>query len=217
MFSTPTTFGKKVPLGACPVGFGASASLAVAVTTADKVVACSVAKQEVVAEVKLGFSPTCVAVAPSDGLLAVGGEDNLVHLLNPDASEKSTLARHPATFFGALARNRELTKSLRIVPVGLNYYRGHRFRGSVFVEYGEPISVPPGLVDAYAAGGAGKRVACTELLDRIRVGLSLVTLQADDAKTMAFFRRVRRMYAEGGRAEGRGRGGKQILIRKGYV
>ena len=52
---------------------------------------------------------------------------------------------------GALARNRELTKTLRIVPVGLNYYRGHRFRGSVFVEYGEPIRVPPGLVDAYAA------------------------------------------------------------------
>ena len=94
MFSTPPTFGKKVPLGACPVGFATSASLAVAVTTADKVIACSVAKQDIVAEVKLGFSPTCVAVAPSDGLLAVGGEDNLIHLLNPDASEKSTLAKH---------------------------------------------------------------------------------------------------------------------------
>ena len=43
---------------------------------------------------KLAYSPTCVAVAPSDGLIAVGGEDNNVHVLLPDGSEKLCLARH---------------------------------------------------------------------------------------------------------------------------
>lgn len=31
--------------------------------------------------------------------------------------------------------------SVPIVPVGLNYFRGHRFRGRVVVEFGEPINI----------------------------------------------------------------------------
>ena len=69
----------------------ATPSLCCVVTTLDKLVAFSVSTKAKVAEAKLAFSPTCVAVAPSDGLVAVGGEDNAVHVLNPDGSEKLKL------------------------------------------------------------------------------------------------------------------------------
>jgi WD40 repeat protein len=94
MFSTPPSLGTKVEIGACPVAMAASASLCCVVTTTDKLVAFSVSTKAKVAEAKLAFSPTCVSVAPSDGMVAVGGEDNNVHVLNPDGTEKLSLARH---------------------------------------------------------------------------------------------------------------------------
>jgi len=93
-FNEPPAMGTKVAIGSCPVAMSATPSLVVVVTTLDKLVAFSVAKKEKMAEVKLPFSPTCVSVAPSDGLVAVGGEDNAVHLLLPDGTEKAALARH---------------------------------------------------------------------------------------------------------------------------
>ena len=93
-FSEPPNMGTKVAIGSCPLGMGATASLVCVVTTLDKLVAFSVQKKERVAEIKLPFSPSCVAVAPSDGLVAVGGEDNIVHLLTPEGTEKHALARH---------------------------------------------------------------------------------------------------------------------------
>ena len=40
---------------------------------------------------------------------------------------------------GALAKHPNLP--LRLVPVGLNYFSGHRFRSRVFVDIGEPLSL----------------------------------------------------------------------------
>ena len=36
-----------------------------------------------------------------------------------------------------------------IVPVGLNYYRGHRFRGRVVVEFGAPLRIDKELYQTY--------------------------------------------------------------------
>ncbi len=36
-----------------------------------------------------------------------------------------------------------------IVPVGLNYFRGHHFRGRVVVEFGQPIHITRELIDKY--------------------------------------------------------------------
>lgn len=130
----------------------------------------------------------CLDAGGAVGVFPEGGSHDQSRLL-PLKAGVSLMA------LGALARNKNLP--LRIIPVGLNYYKGHRFHGSVFVEYGDPIIVSPHLVDNYIAGGALKRVACTELLDRIKLGLSMVTFQAPDAETLEFFRGVRRMYAEG--------------------
>jgi glycerol-3-phosphate O-acyltransferase/dihydroxyacetone phosphate acyltransferase len=45
--------------------------------------------------------------------------------------------------------------NIPIVPVGLNYFRAHRWRGRVVVEYGQPILIDPSTLPAYKAGGVG--------------------------------------------------------------
>jgi glycerol-3-phosphate O-acyltransferase/dihydroxyacetone phosphate acyltransferase len=63
---------------------------------------------------------------------------------------------------------------LTIVPVGLNYFHGHRFRGRAYVEYGDPIHLTPELKQAYKAGGDKKKEACNTLLETIREHLQAV-------------------------------------------
>jgi glycerol-3-phosphate O-acyltransferase/dihydroxyacetone phosphate acyltransferase len=36
-----------------------------------------------------------------------------------------------------------------IIPVGLNYFRGHRFRGRAVVEFGQPIHIDREIYQAY--------------------------------------------------------------------
>ena len=55
---------------------------------------------------------------------------------------------------GALAKYPHMP--LRLVPVGLNYFSGHRFRSRVFVDIGEPLTVPSELLPRYMQGGEEK-------------------------------------------------------------
>jgi len=96
IFSEAPTWGEKVPIGACPISFSCATSVACVVTTTDMLVAFSVTKKAKIGEVKLPFSPTCVAVAPTDGVVAVGGEDSAVHLLSIEGKETFKLERHKA-------------------------------------------------------------------------------------------------------------------------
>jgi len=85
----------KVPLPSQPKGFACGTDLAAVVTVKDTLVTISVSKKAIVAELpKLSFSPTCVAVAANDSLCAVGGEDNVVHVLGADGKEMYALAQH---------------------------------------------------------------------------------------------------------------------------
>jgi len=54
--------------------------------------------------------------------------------------------------------------SIPIVPVGLSYYRGHRFRGRAVVEYGSPIHIDSSTVEAYKSGGPEKRRVVNDFL-----------------------------------------------------
>ena len=92
----------------------------------------------------------------------------------------STLAKHPDL-------------PLRLVPVGLNYFSGHRFRSRVFVDIGEPLAVPPELLALYLAGGEEKRRATTELMERINSAHSALTVSAPDYETLEFFWTLRRL------------------------
>lgn len=83
---------------------------------------------------------------------------------------------------GALAANPDL--DLKIVTCGLNYFHPHRFRSRAVVEFGEPLTVPPELVEMYKRGGPEKREACGKLLDTIYDALKNVTLNAPDYETL---------------------------------
>jgi glycerol-3-phosphate O-acyltransferase/dihydroxyacetone phosphate acyltransferase len=48
--------------------------------------------------------------------------------------------------------------SIPIVPVGLNYFKAHRWRGRAVVEYGQPIFVDPATLKDYKAGGSQVRI-----------------------------------------------------------
>lgn len=82
-----------------------------------------------------------------------------------------------------------------VVPIGLNYFKGHRFRSRVFVEFGEPIHVcSPQLIEQYRQGGLARREAVEEVMEKIRKGLCSVTVQAPDYHTLQLFWQLRRLY-----------------------
>ncbi|KAG9068741.1 hypothetical protein KI688_011024 [Linnemannia hyalina] len=93
---------------------------------------------------------------------------------------------------GALAANPSL--DLKIVTCGLNYFHPHRFRSRAVVEFGEPLTVPPELVEMYKKGGADKREACGKLLDTIYDALKNVTLNSPDYETLMVIQAARRLY-----------------------
>ena len=62
-----------------------------------------------------------------------------------------------------------------IIPCGLNYFSGHRFRGSVLVEYGEPYQIPTEYVELYRED---RRKSCGSLLNDIREHLTSVILKS---------------------------------------
>ncbi|KAL1508277.1 hypothetical protein AB1Y20_004392 [Prymnesium parvum] len=79
---------------------------------------------------------------------------------------------------------------LSIVPVGLNYFSGHRFRSRVFVDIGEPFQVPPELVAHYAVD---KHDATARLMAMVEDALKALTVAAPDYDTLQFFWTLRRL------------------------
>ena len=83
-----------------------------------------------------------------------------------------------------------------IVPVGLNYFNAHHFRGRAVIEYGTPTYIDPTTLRAYKQGGAEKRRVCNELLDRIQDSMKSVIVSAPDYETMQMIHTARRLYQE---------------------
>lgn len=84
--------------------------------------------------------------------------------------------------------------NIPIVPVGLNYFSRHRFRGRAVVEYGQPVQIDPSTLAAYAAGGAAKRQVCNELLDKIQDSMKSVIVESPDWDTLQMIYTARRLY-----------------------
>ncbi|KAJ2893287.1 Glycerol-3-phosphate/dihydroxyacetone phosphate acyltransferase [Coemansia aciculifera] len=93
---------------------------------------------------------------------------------------------------GATAANPEL--GLKIVPTGLNYFHPSKFRSRAVIDFGQPIDVPPELVEKYRKGGEAKREACDELLRIVSEGLKQVTLNTPDYETLKMVQAGRRLY-----------------------
>ncbi|KAJ1989305.1 Glycerol-3-phosphate/dihydroxyacetone phosphate acyltransferase [Coemansia sp. RSA 1358] len=93
---------------------------------------------------------------------------------------------------GATAANPEL--GLKIVPTGLNYFHPSKFRSRAVIDFGQPIDVPPELVEKYKRGGSEMREACDELLEVVSEGLKQVTLNTPDYETLKLIQAGRRLY-----------------------
>jgi glycerol-3-phosphate O-acyltransferase/dihydroxyacetone phosphate acyltransferase len=90
--------------------------------------------------------------------------------------------------FGTLETS---TQNVTIVPIGLNYFRGHRFRGRVVVEYGEPIHITPDLVKEYRSN---RREAYQRLLGNVEDGMRGVIVTAPNYNELLLIHTMRRLY-----------------------
>ncbi|PGH10617.1 hypothetical protein AJ80_07468 [Polytolypa hystricis UAMH7299] len=91
---------------------------------------------------------------------------------------------------GALAENPDC--GVKIVPCGMNYFHAHKFRSRAVIEFGNPIEVPPELVQQYKDGH--RREAVGALLDTIYQSLVAVTVTSPDYETLMVIQAARRLY-----------------------
>jgi glycerol-3-phosphate O-acyltransferase/dihydroxyacetone phosphate acyltransferase len=78
-----------------------------------------------------------------------------------------------------------------IVPVGLNYFSGHRFRSHVLVEFGKAYQIPNDTLLQYRKN---KREACSSLLGQVERSMRTVTMNAPDFDTLRAIHTIRRLY-----------------------
>ncbi len=81
--------------------------------------------------------------------------------------------------------------SVPIVPIGLSYFRGHRFRARCVVEFGPPIRVSSELFSVYKRD---KREACNTLLHQIEGSMRSCLVTAPDYETLNLIYTARRLY-----------------------
>ncbi|CDH09305.1 probable Glycerol-3-phosphate O-acyltransferase 1 [Zygosaccharomyces bailii ISA1307] len=84
--------------------------------------------------------------------------------------------------------------NVKIVPCGMNYFHPHKFRSRAVVEFGDPLEIPPELVEKYRSPETN-REAVKELLDTISEGLKAVTVTCSDYETLMVVQAMRRLYA----------------------
>jgi glycerol-3-phosphate O-acyltransferase / dihydroxyacetone phosphate acyltransferase len=80
---------------------------------------------------------------------------------------------------------------VKIVPVGLTYLYGHKFRSRAYIEFGEPISPPEDLVRLF---DTDKRAATGLFLEQLNAALRAVTINVPDYKTLNFLHSFRQLY-----------------------
>ena len=86
--------------------------------------------------------------------------------------------------------------NIPIIPVGLNYFRAHRFRGKATVEFGRPTYIEPSTLKDYRKGGADKRRVCNELLGRIEDSMRSVIVSVPDYEKLQLIHAARRLYRQ---------------------
>ena len=91
----------------------------------------------------------------------------------------------------ALGTQEKYDGKVPIVPVGLTYFRGHRFRGRLVVEFGEPILITQELSEKY---GESKRSAYQALLQQVENGMRSVIVTAHDYNDLKLVHTIRRLY-----------------------
>ena len=90
--------------------------------------------------------------------------------------------------------------SVPIVPVGLSYFEGDRFRGRCVIEFGAPIVPGPELREEYAAEKAadpsGRAVATTKkLLKMVEEGMRGCLVGAPSYEELELIHMIRRLFS----------------------
>lgn len=117
----------------------------------------------------------------------------------PFADQTHLLPLKAGVAIMALGAAAQGAKNIKILPCGINYFRGWHYRSRVFVEIGHPIDVPPDLVEQYKGGD--RRTPTSKLLEMVTAGLGGVTMQAPDWETLRTVRLARRLYTPKRRLE----------------
>jgi glycerol-3-phosphate O-acyltransferase / dihydroxyacetone phosphate acyltransferase len=81
-----------------------------------------------------------------------------------------------------------------IVPVGLSYFRAHRWRGRAVVEYGRPFYIKSSTLDDFKAGGSRRRAVCSALLEEVETNMRSVIFSAPDYEALELIHTARRLY-----------------------
>ncbi|KAG5511873.1 hypothetical protein JKF63_07698 [Porcisia hertigi] len=81
--------------------------------------------------------------------------------------------------------------SVKIVPVGLTYLYGHKFRSRAYIEFGEAFSPPDDLVKLF---NSDKRKATGLFLEQLNAALRAVTINVPDYSTLNFLHSFRQLY-----------------------
>jgi glycerol-3-phosphate O-acyltransferase / dihydroxyacetone phosphate acyltransferase len=84
--------------------------------------------------------------------------------------------------------------NIPIVPVGLSYFRAHRWRGRCVVEYGRPFYIDPSTLDDFKAGGVKRHKVCNAFLEEVEKSMRSVILSAPDYETLELIHTARRLY-----------------------
>merc|ERR1719329_764360 len=82
-----------------------------------------------------------------------------------------------------------------IVPVGLNYFRGHHFRGRVVIEFGTPMYTQEATHRAYEEN---KRKGTELLLKQVETAMRAVIVPAPNYKMLQTIYTARRLYVKDG-------------------
>ena len=132
--------------------------------------------------------------AAFDALIAVLAQGRAVGIfpegISHDRSQLARLKTGAARIaLGVAGQHPDLP--LQIIPCGLTYIRRKRFRGRVLVQYGEPISIGPELLELAAADS---RQAARQLTEQIDAGIRALTINVSDWDTLRVLDGVRRLY-----------------------
>lgn len=84
--------------------------------------------------------------------------------------------------------------NIPIIPVGLNYFSSHRFRGRCVVEFGAAINIDEATLPEYRAGGDRKKAVCSGLLKDIQDGMRSVIVTAPDYDVLKHIHTARRLW-----------------------
>jgi glycerol-3-phosphate O-acyltransferase / dihydroxyacetone phosphate acyltransferase len=106
------------------------------------------------------------------GIFPEGGSHDRSELL-PIKAGVSIMA------LGALAKDPNC--KISIIACGLKYFKPHKFRSQVIVEFSRPYRIPQELVEKYKKN---KREACGELLVEVEKKMREVTLNAPSYKEL---------------------------------